>query len=159
MKVERIDRIAVAVHDIDKAIAFFSDLLGIEFDLPVAEPESIGLKGVYSSLGLELVAPLGRGPDWLARSLEKRGQGVNALVIKVNNLEEAVAHFQSRGVQPVSPLPPPGPGLREVSFHPKDTFGVQIILCDYQAPHPATCAARHHRKGQQPSPSPDSDTP
>ena len=63
MRIEKIDRIAVGVADLGKAIGFFSDLLGIKFDLPVEELESIGSRGVYSPFGLELVEALGRGPD------------------------------------------------------------------------------------------------
>ena len=39
-------------------------------------------KAIYSQIGLELVAPLGRGPKLIERFIEKRGEGVFAVVFK-----------------------------------------------------------------------------
>jgi len=141
MRIEKIDRIAVGVVDLEKAIDFFSDLLGIKFDLPVEELESIGSRGVYSSFGLELVGALGRGPDLIERFIEKKGEGVFAVVLKVDDMEEGVRHFKEKGLRVMGEWS--SGGIREVAFHPKDSYGIQIVLAEYKAPHPATCAYRH----------------
>jgi len=150
MKIERIDRIAIAVGDIDQAIDFFSDLLGISFDRPARSQEPMGSKELNSAFGLELISPLGHGPDFIQRFLDKRGEGVFAIVLKVDNIDEAVQHFTSRGLRIVGKsIPPPGVlrGQTMVSFHPRDAFGVQIILVQYDEIHPATCASRHRDIG------------
>ena len=57
---ESIDRIAIAVKDLDKAVGFFSDLLDISFYVFPTQ-EGMEMRGAYSVCGLELIAPT--GPD------------------------------------------------------------------------------------------------
>ena len=57
------------------------------------------------------------------------------------DMEEGIKHFTERGLRVVGDWT--GGGMREVGFHPKETYGVQIVLAEYRAPHPATCAYRH----------------
>jgi len=140
MRIERIERYTLGIADLEKAINFFSDLLCMEFD-PVGEPHSLGIKGVYSTLGLELLAPLGRGPRLIEQFIEKRGEGVFDLTMTVDDMEEGIKHFTERGLRVVGDWT--GGGMREVGFHPKETCGIQIVLAEYKAPHRAMCAYRH----------------
>jgi|YNPNPStandDraft_1061719.scaffolds.fasta_scaffold06191_7 methylmalonyl-CoA/ethylmalonyl-CoA epimerase len=135
---EKIDRIAIAVRDLEKAKAFFSDLLDIDFDT-VGECEPLGMRGAYSALGLELIEPT--HPDSLiARFLNQRGEGLWALVIKVRNMEQAIQRFKDKGLVVAGDVTVGT--MREVAFHPKGSHGVEIVLAEYPEKHPAAIAAR-----------------
>lgn len=134
---ENIDRVAIAVNDLDKAMDFFSDLLDIDFHI-VGTNEQLGMRGAYSPFGLELIEPL--SPDSLiAKFLEKRGEGLWALVLRVKDMDEAVERFKRKGLQLAGEVKVGS--MREVAFHPKDAHGVEIVLAQYPDIHPATVAA------------------
>ena len=134
---EGIDRIAIAVKDLDKAVGFFSDLLDIDFFIfPIKE--GMGMRGAYSASGLELIAPT--GPDtMLGKFIENRGEGFWSLILKVKNMDEAIKKFEEKGLKKAGDVT--FGTMREVGFHPKGSFGVEIILAEYPAEHPATWAA------------------
>ena len=134
---ENIDRIAIAVKDLDKAAGFFSDLLDIDFYIFPGN-ESMGMRGAYSASGLELIEPT--GPDtMLGKFIEERGEGLWALVLKVKNMDEAIKKFKEKGLKQTGDVT--FGDMREVGFHPKGASGVQIILAEYKAEHPATMPA------------------
>lgn len=137
MKIEKIDRVVLAVEDLEKGMDFFSDLLDIEFDMPgVSEEQKI--RAVYSPLGIELVEPT--EPDSPVKSfLEGNTNSIFAVVLKVPNLENAIEEMNKKDVRLVGKLEEGG--LKEAIFHPADTLGSMIILCEYEdAMHPATIA-------------------
>ena len=134
--VEKIDRVVIAVKDIEKGMKFFSDLLDIEFDV-IDDDEEIGMRGTYSPSGLELLQPT--NPDTIiGRFLEKRGEGLWAIVLKVKNMDEAVERFKQKGLKVAGDIKVGD--MREVAFHPKGSFGVELILVEYPEMHPATIA-------------------
>lgn len=136
MMFEAIDRIVVAVNDLDRAKDLFSDLMDIAFDEPLVDKQ-YNMRAVYSFFGLELVESTVPGSA-IDRYLQARGEGVFRVVIKVTNMNDAVKKFEEKGVRAVGELTIGG--LREVVFHPKDTHGMQIVLAEYKAKHPATVA-------------------
>ncbi|MBN1849606.1 MAG: VOC family protein [Deltaproteobacteria bacterium] len=147
MFVEKIERISIAVKDLDKSIQFFSDLLGIHFDETFVVEQS-GAREAISSFGLELVE--GKPGTWVHDFIQKKGEGVFSLMIKVSDMEKAKKVFKDKGVRLTGEInsitEPGGPGLREVSYHPKDTHGVMIFLTEYTEKHPATIAALERRE-------------
>jgi len=137
MVFEKIERIAVGVGDLEKAKDFFSSLLDIRFDQNLTE-ESFNIRAAYSSFGLELVGSTAPG-SMIDRFMQSRGEGVFCIVIKVSDMNEAVRRFEKKGLQKVDELH--FGNLKEVAFHPKGAYGVQIILSEYEEKHPATVAA------------------
>jgi len=134
---EKIERVAIGVRNLEKSKDFFSDLLGINFDEPLVE-ESLGMRAVYSSFGLELVEAT--APNTIIdKFVTERGEGVFCIVIKVTNMNKAVKRLEEKGLRRAGELE--FGGLREVAFHPKDAHGVQIVLAEYTAKHTATIAA------------------
>jgi methylmalonyl-CoA epimerase len=134
---EKIDRIAIAVKDLDKAADFFSDLLGIEFDI-VGSSQELGMRGGYSACGLELIEPT--HPDSIVgRFLQQRGEGMWALVLKVKNMDEMIKKFKEKGLKVAGDVTVGA--MREVAFHPKGSYGVEIVLAEYPEKHAATIAA------------------
>ncbi len=134
---EKIDRIAIAVKDLDKAAEFFSDLLGIEFDI-VGSSEQLGMRGGYSASGLELIESTHPGTI-IGRFLEERGEGLWALVLKVKNMDEMIKKFEAKGMKVAGDVTVGA--MREVAFHPKGSYGVEIVLAEYPEKHGATVAA------------------
>ncbi len=136
MKIERIDRVVIAVKNLDESIKFFSDLLGIKFD-PAGSSDELLVRAAYSPSGIELMeASHSESP--VGKFVEKRGEGLYAVVFKVSNIEEATAELERKGIRKVGRLDLGA--LKEVIFHPKDTHGVMVILAEYEDVHPATAA-------------------
>jgi methylmalonyl-CoA/ethylmalonyl-CoA epimerase len=136
MQIEKIDRILVAVRDSGIASKFFSDLLGLKFDdIHVDEQEKV--QYVRSPLGFELIQST--SPDGpVARFIEKRGEGLYTAIFKVADLEVAMEEMQKKGLRLVTDSRTGG--LREAYFHPKDSHGIMIALCEYEVKHGATIA-------------------
>ena len=138
MKVERVDHIHIAVRDLGKAIPFFEDILGTKFSDTIRDEKTFQLRSVIDPLGLELLQSL--TPDGVvARSIEKKGEGIHAISFKVPNLEEAVKELQAKGLRLVGKITLGR--IKEAQFHPRDAHGVMIELCEYQEEHGAARAA------------------
>ena len=138
MKAERIDHISVFVKDLDKAIKFFSELLGTQFPEPW-ETKSFDIKETLGPLPfcLNLCTPLTPSGE-AAKIMEQMGEGVSMISFKVPSLEEAVAEMKSRGIRML--VREPFGDAEYAVFHPQDTFGVMIELVEYKEKHPTVSA-------------------
>lgn len=139
MRIERIDRVAIAVRELEKAMTFFSSMFGIKFD-EIIENDQHKYRVVYSAVGLELIEPTDISSS-IDKFIRKRGEGIIFVVFKVSDIEEGKRLLQQKGLRLVGEIR--RGKWQEALFHPKDSFGVQIGLCEYEAPHPTTCAALH----------------
>ena len=137
MKIEKIDRFVIAVRDVNKAAEFLGDLLGAEFDEPI-EAKDMNTRVRYSALGLQLNEGMTADSD-VSKIIERRGEGFYCLVLKVDDLDEATKEMKAKGIRQVGSVAVGN--LRESVFHPKDTFGVMMVLCSYPTKHQATVAA------------------
>jgi len=129
MKVEKIDHIAIRVKDAKKATKFFADLFETEFS-EFGVNKGLDTRNFIDGdgIGIEIVEPL--TPDGATtRAIERRGEGLSLLALKVSNFEEAVAEMKSRGIRQVG-AGKLGTGERAALFHPKDTYGVLIALAE-----------------------------
>ena len=132
MKIIKIDHLGIAVNSIDQAKAFWSDVLGLPFegDETVAEQK---VTTAFFPVGesevelLESTAP--DGP--VAKYIEKRGQGIQHVAFRVEDIEAALAELKSMGVRLIDEQPRIGAGGARIAFlHPKDTHGVLVELCE-----------------------------
>lgn len=140
MKVEKIDHIHIFVNDIEKATGFFSSLMNTKFSR-ILDLEELNAKSAMEPLGIELISSISLdGP--VAQNIKRRGEGVAAISLKVPDIEEAISELQSRGVRLVRRVEKGR--LKEAQFHPKDSFGVMIELCEYQLEPDAHIAAFHY---------------
>ncbi len=136
MKVENIDRVLIAVKDLEAAVKLFSDLLGLKFD-EVRVDEEQKVKYIRSAVGLELIQTT--SPDGpVAKFIERRGEGLYGTILKVADMALAIAEMQKKGLRLVSQSEIGG--LKEAYFHPRDSHGFMIALCEYEARHGATIA-------------------
>ena len=131
LKIRGVEHVAIAVDDIDAALAKYRDVFGLaagerEY---VASQKTETLRLAIGASALELIAP--RGNESLSRFLERRGPGLHHVAIEVEGIEEALAFLEGAGVPLVDRAPRVGAQGHKVAFvHPKATGGVLVELVD-----------------------------
>jgi methylmalonyl-CoA epimerase len=130
MLLTEIDHIAIAVKDIEAAIAYYQNAFGATVDhREVVESDGVeeALLKVAESY-IQLLTPT-RPDSPVAKSLEKRGEGLHHIGYRVNNCAEALAAMIAAGATPLDEAPRPGSRGTTVAFiHPKGSFGTLIEL-------------------------------
>ena len=131
MKVLKIDHLGIAVNSIDDGKKFWSDVLGLEFE-GAETVEEQKVTTAFFPVGqsevelLESTAP--DGP--VAKYIEKKGQGIQHIAFRVENIEEALNELKEKGIQLIDEKPRKGAGGAQIAFlHPKATGGVLVELC------------------------------
>ena len=128
-----LDHIAIAVPDLERAIARFCEDLGLSLagteDVEAAQTTTAFLP--VAGTRIELVHPL-RGEGPIAASLARRGPGLHHLCFATDDLDGDVACLRSRGYRFTTDAPTPGAhGTRVIFVHPKDFDGVLIELAQH----------------------------
>lgn len=129
----QIHHIAIAVKDLDGALAFYRDALGID----VSERRDVPTEGVeiaFLPVGdseLELLQPLDPANS-IGRFLEKRGEGIHHICVLVEDIEAAVTRMQDEGARMATEVRSHPNGTRYAFVHPKSTHGVLMEL--YEEP-------------------------
>ena len=123
-----IAHIGVAVPDIEAALAFYRDVLGL---IPQPPQRADGALIVSLALGpseVELLQPL--DPDSpIAKFLARRGPGIHHVCYRVPDLDSALAACRAMGYRLVDEVPRTGAGGHRIAFlHPKATAGILIEL-------------------------------
>ena len=130
MLLTEIDHIAIAVKDLEAAIAYYQNAFGATVDhLEVVESDGVeeALLKVAESY-IQLLTPT-RPDSPVAKSLEKRGEGLHHIGYRVNNCAEALAAMIAAGATPLDKAPRHGSRGTTVAFiHPKGSFGTLIEL-------------------------------
>jgi methylmalonyl-CoA/ethylmalonyl-CoA epimerase len=130
MLLTEIDHIAIAVKDLEAAIAYYQNAFGATVDhREVVESDGVeeALLKVAESY-IQLLTPT-RPDSPVAKSLEKRGEGLHHIGYRVNNCAEALAAMIAAGATPLDKAPRPGSRGTTVAFiHPKGSFGTLIEL-------------------------------
>src|SRR5690349_14056481 len=131
IKIRKIDHVAVAVSDIDAALAKYKEIFGLEG----RERETVASQKTEAALlpigesNVELIEP--KGNDGLSKFLEKRGPGLHHIAVEVEGIEAALAFLKSIGVPLIDETPRSGARGHKVAFvHPKATGGVLIELVE-----------------------------
>jgi len=132
MKILKIDHLGVAVKSIDKGKEFWTDILGLTFE-GAETVEAQKVTTAFFPVGesevelLESTAP--DGP--IARYIEKRGEGIQHIAFRVENIDEALEELNEKGIQLIDETPRTGAGGARIAFlHPKSTGGVLVELCE-----------------------------
>ncbi len=132
MKVKHIDHIGIAVRGLDQASAFYTDILGLEVKAleTVAEQKvNVAFIPITDSEVELLESTEADGP--VAKFIEARGEGVQHIAFRVENLEEAIAELKAKGIRLIDQSPRKGAGGAKIAFiHPKETNGVLVEICE-----------------------------
>jgi methylmalonyl-CoA/ethylmalonyl-CoA epimerase len=126
----RVAHIGVAVADLDAALAFYRDVLGLTPHPPEVADGATIVSLPFGESEVELLTP--RDPDSpVARFLEKRGPGIHHICYRVADLDAALERCRAAGYQLVDQTPRRGAGGRRIAFvHPKSTAGILLELTE-----------------------------
>ena len=131
-KVTRVDHIGIAVKDLDAAKKFYEEVLGLESagDEVVEEQK---VKVCFFPCGdseLELLEST--SPDGpIAKHIERSGEGIQHVALRVDNIENALATLKEKGVRLIDEKPRYGAGAASIAFiHPKATGGILMELSE-----------------------------
>lgn len=127
-----IDHVGIAVADLDEAIAYYRDVLGMRLAHEESNPEQ-GVREAMMSVGdsgssVQLLAPL--SPDSpIGRFLDRSGPGLQQIAYRVDDIEAVSATLRERGVRLLYDAPRRGTAGARINFiHPKDAGGVLLEL-------------------------------
>lgn len=132
MLLTEIDHVAIAVRDLDAAIDYYYRAFGAS----VEHREVVESDGVEEALlkvaesYVQLITPT-RPDSPVAKSIEKRGEGLHHVGYRVKNCSEALAAMVAAGAVAIDKTPRPGSRGTTVAFiHPKGNFGTLIELVE-----------------------------
>ncbi len=127
-----LDHIGIAVKSLESAKIY--EALGLTVD-HVETVATQGVRTAFLSVGdsnLELLEP--SGPEsTVAKFIEKRGEGIHHICLRVDNIEEHLADLKAKGFRLINEQPVPGAhGCRVAFLHPAAGNGVLIELSEKQ---------------------------
>ncbi|KPU26609.1 methylmalonyl-CoA epimerase [Caloranaerobacter sp. TR13] len=129
--VKKVDHIGIAVKNLEETLKFYQEVLGLELDgIEVVEEQKV--KVAFLPIGdteIELLESTDKeGP--IARYIEKKGEGIQHIAYRVDDIEKAIEEMKSKGIRMIDEKPRYGAGGAKIAFlHPKSTYGVLIELC------------------------------
>jgi methylmalonyl-CoA epimerase len=127
--VKKLHHVAVAVDNVDEALRFYRDILGLD-DITTMTLEDRGLKIGLVKAGvseIELLEPTNQ-ENTVQRFLDRRGPGLHHVCFEVDDVEASMRHFEKRGAEFLDPVPRPG-AVGLVSFMPPSVAdGVLVEL-------------------------------
>ncbi len=131
--IRRLDHIAIAVPDLEAAIARFVADLGLTLEGTedvLSEQTSTAFLPVGQTR-IELIHPIdGEGP--VQASLDKRGPGLHHICFETDDIDADMAALRDKGYRFLSEAPKPGAhGTRVAFIHPKSCGGVLIELAEH----------------------------
>ncbi|MEA4909215.1 MAG: methylmalonyl-CoA epimerase [Chloroflexi bacterium] len=128
-KVKRIHHVAVVVPEIEGALAFWRDALGIEVkqveDVP-SQKSSVAFLPLGDS-EIELVQPTQEGSG-VAKFLAERGPGMHHVCLEVDNIDEMLDELKHKQVRLINETPLELEGRKMAFVHPKSANGVLVEL-------------------------------
>ncbi len=130
----RIDHVAIIVRNIEQALVFYRDALGIT-PSEIKEVPTEQVRIAFLPMGgpggseLELIEPITPNSS-LTRFLEKRGEGLHHICLEVADIDAALAEMQEKGVPVLDKQPRIASGGRAIFLHPKGTNGVLLELLE-----------------------------
>ena len=130
--IKKIDHIAIAVHDLDSSLKFYTDVLGLE-NAGIEEIADQKVRLAMLPIGdthIELLEPTTEDSP-IAKFLEKKGEGMHHIAFRVENLAGELIRMEEMGVELIDKTVKTGAAGNQVAFlHPKSTFGVLMELSE-----------------------------
>ncbi|MGV9869138.1 methylmalonyl-CoA epimerase [Rhodococcus koreensis] len=140
--VTAIDHVGIAVPDLDAAIAWYSEHLGMVSTHEEVNEEQGVREAMLSVVGapagstaLQLLAPLNENST-IAKFIDRSGPGLQQLAYRVTDIDAISAQLRERGVRLLYDAPRRGTADSRINFvHPKDAGGVLVELVEPSAAH------------------------
>ena len=131
----KIDHLAIAVADLEAALTFYRDALGLEVERIEAlanEGVKVAFLPLASGARIELVQPM-QEDTGLVRWMNKHGPGMHHVCLAVPDIEAALSRLAAHGCELINPQPVTRKdGTRYAFIHPRSAFGVLVEL--YEKP-------------------------
>jgi len=129
-RVKQLNHVAVVVDDMEKALSFWRDALGMELhelrDVP-AEKSQVAFLPLHGS-EVELVQPT-TDDSGIAKYLAKRGPGMHHICLEVDDINGMMSQLKSKGVRLINEEPRTATDGKKYAFiHPESTSGVLVEL-------------------------------
>jgi len=125
-----LDHIGIAVANLEEALRFYRDALGLEIETPEEAP-SQRVRAHFIPTGdcaLELLEATDEESP-IAKYIARRGPGLHHITLRVDDIVAALARLKSRGVRLIDDTPRPGAHGSLVAFiHPSSAHGVLVEL-------------------------------
>ena len=125
-----LDHVGVAIADLEKALNFYRDALGLDVEIP-EEVASQRVRAHFLRAGegaIELLEAT-TADSAIAKYLGKRGPGLHHIALRVDDIVAVLAELKARGVQLIDERPRPGAHGSLVAFiHPASAHGVLVEL-------------------------------
>jgi methylmalonyl-CoA/ethylmalonyl-CoA epimerase len=132
MKVKHIDHIGIAVNSIAQAGKFYTEIMGLKIqEVETVSDQKVNIAFVpISDSEVELLEST--DPDGpVAKYINTRGEGVQHIAFRVENIAEALEELKAKGVRLIDQKPRNGAGGAKIAFiHPKETNGVLVEICE-----------------------------
>ena len=130
----KIDHIAIAVNDVEKAAKEYKDALGVAS----VEYETVASEGVKVAIihldngRIELMEPTNESSP-IKKFLDKKGEGLHHMALETTNIEQEVERMEGCGIQFLGKIRPGSAGTKVTFIHPKSLHGVLAELCSHPA--------------------------
>ncbi len=128
-----LDHIGIAVKNLDEAIKFYRDVLGLELVEVEEVPEEKVKIAMFKagSVYIELLQGLSEDSA-ISKYVAKRGEGIHHIAIRVENVDALTKELKEKGVRVVYEEPKlVSGGKRKINFiHPKATHGVLLEILE-----------------------------
>ncbi|SCY99749.1 methylmalonyl-CoA epimerase [Alkaliphilus peptidifermentans] len=132
MEVKKLDHIGIAVKNLDEALKFYQEILGLECaGTEVVEEQKVRVAFLpVGDTEVELLESTDEeGP--IAKFIEKKGEGIQHLAFRVDNIEKAIEEMKEKGMRMIDEKPRYGAGGAKIAFcHPKSTNGILVELSE-----------------------------
>ena len=128
-RIKKINHVAIAVSDVDQALVFWRDALGLKVD-HIEDVPSQKSRVVFLPVGdseVELVNPTSEDTG-MAKFIEERGGGLHHLCFEVDDIDSMLEELTSKGIRLINEKALDLPGRRMAFVHPKSTNGVLVEL-------------------------------
>ena len=128
--IKSINHVAVVVDDMEKALSFWHDALGMELheirDVPTERSQVAFLPLAGSEV--ELVMPTS-DDSGIAKYLAKRGPGMHHICLEVDDIVGMLAQLRTKGIRLINEEPRTSVDGKKYAFiHPESTSGVLVEL-------------------------------
>lgn len=131
MKPSHIEHIGIAVSNLQEAIRYYEDVLGLKC-YAIEEVAEQKVRTAFFRVGetkIELLESTDPGGP-VGKFIEKRGQGIHHIAFAMKDASQALKEAEEAGVQLIDKTSRMGAEGLDIGFlHPKSTFGVLTEFC------------------------------
>lgn len=132
MSIKNIAEIVIAVNDAQKAVEFFNDILGLNFNIEWTRPnEKMSVKAAQIGNTQLQVVESTNNEGVIAKFVERHGEGLHHIALNVENLDQLISKLKEKGIKLIPEQPIVYFNGRYIFIHPKSAFGVLIELIEY----------------------------